>query len=617
MRVPGTKWTLSYNPDLRPEARLSGLKLGSGSRVAVIGGGPAGSFFSFFLLDMAQRVGIDIHVDIYEPRDFSVPGPVGCNMCGGILSESLVQALGAEGINLPSTVVQRGIDSYVLHMDVGSIRIETPLHEKRIGAVHRGPGPRGIKEIKWDGFDGYLQKLALDKGANLIRGRVDDISLKDGQPQIKTRDGSPMTYDLLGIAVGVNSAALKLFQNLEVGYHPPCTTRTSIREYYLGEETIRRVLGSSMHVFLLDIPRLEFAAIVPKGDYATVCLLGEEIDSELVQAFLSSPEVKETMPPGWHLDQFTCQCSPHINVRGAVQPFADRMVFIGDCGVTRLYKDGIGAAYRTAKAAATTAIFQGISAEDFRRHFWPACQVIATDNTIGRFMFAVIRQIQKWRLTRRAVLAMTESEQQKEGRRRRMSMVLWDMFTGSAPYREIFMRTIHPAFFARFLWGVANSVRPPNAHRRVREDDMEVSSALGTMYRDGEVIVRQGEAGDCMYVVQEGQVEVLLGQEGNQARVAVMGEGEFFGEMALIEREVRSATVRAFGRVRVLTVDKATFLRRIHEDPSLAYRILQKMSHRIRELDDELTRTKAERMLARSSFSNVATGTGDVLKELS
>jgi len=64
-------------------------------------------------------------------------------------------------------------------------------------------------------------------------------------------------------------------------------------------------------------------------------------------------------------------------------------------------------------------------------------------------------------------------------------------------------------------------------------------------------------------------------------------------------------------------VDKVTFLRRIHEDPSLAYRILQKMSHRIRELDDELARAKAERMLARSSFSNVATGTGDVLKELS
>jgi hypothetical protein len=97
---------------------------------------------------MSERLGIDVQVDIYEPRDFSVPAPGGCNMCGGIISESLVQILAADGINLPPTVVQRGIDSYVLHMDVDSVHIETPLHEKRIAAVHRGVGPRGIKEIK-------------------------------------------------------------------------------------------------------------------------------------------------------------------------------------------------------------------------------------------------------------------------------------------------------------------------------------------------------------------------------------------------------------------------------------------------------------------------------------
>jgi len=592
MSMSGRNWMFPNRLVSRRERSPSNLKLGPGSPVAVIGGGPAGSFFSYFLQDMAQRVGMDIHVDIYEPRDFSSPGPGGCNMCGGILSESLVQALGAEGIGLPPTVVQRGIDSYVLHTEVGSVRIETPLHEMRIGAVHRGCGPRGIREIKWEGFDGYLQKLALSKGANLIRGRVDDIGWKEGQPEVKVRDGSPRTYELLGVAIGVNSPALKLFEKLELGYHPPCVTRTSIRDYFLGEEEISRFLGNSMHVFLLNIPRLEFAAIIPKGDYVTVCLLGEEIDSELVQSFLGSAEVKKTMPPGWSPDQFTCQCSPHINVQGAIQPFADRMVFIGDCGVTRLYKDGIGAAYRTAKAAATTAVFQGISAEDFRRYFWPACQAISTDNTIGKAIFSVTRQIQRSRLARRAVLRMCESEQGQEGRHRRMSMVLWDMFTGSAPYRDILMRALHPAFLLRFLWGLVSSAGPVSGDGRPEKGSMDRPSPLGKMYRDGEVIVREGETGECMYVIQEGQVEVLLEKEGKQARLAVMSEGDFFGEMALIEREVRSATVRALGNVRVLSVDKVTFLRRIHEDPSLAYRILQKMSHRIRELDDLLGQTK-------------------------
>src|SRR3989338_11016549 len=98
------------------------------------------------------------------------------------------------------TVVERGIDSYVLHTDLGSVRIETPLHEKRIAAVHRGAGPRDIKELKWRSLDGYLQWLASDKGAHLICDRVDHFDWKDGRPQIKTRGGLVQEYDLLAVA---------------------------------------------------------------------------------------------------------------------------------------------------------------------------------------------------------------------------------------------------------------------------------------------------------------------------------------------------------------------------------------------------------------------------------
>jgi CRP-like cAMP-binding protein len=121
---------------------------------------------------------------------------------------------------------------------------------------------------------------------------------------------------------------------------------------------------------------------------------------------------------------------------------------------------------------------------------------------------------------------------------------------------------------------------------------METTGALGKVYQEGEVIVRQGEVGDCMYVIQEGQVEVMLEKDGEEVRLAVRGEGEFFGEMAIFEREVRMATVRALGQARVLTIDKKNFLRRIHEDPSLAYRIVQTMSRRIRELSAEVAQLK-------------------------
>ncbi len=75
--------------------------------------------------------------------------------------------------------------------------------------------------------------------------------------------------------------------------------------------------------------------------------------------------------------------------------------------------------------------------------------------------------------------------------------------------------------------------------------------------------------------------------------LTVRGEGEFLGEMAIFEHEVRMATARALGLARVLTVDKRSFLRRIQEDPSLAYRIVQEMARRIRELREEVARLKS------------------------
>ncbi|MGE5850579.1 MAG: NAD(P)/FAD-dependent oxidoreductase [Candidatus Methylomirabilota bacterium] len=419
--------------------------------MGVIGGGPAGSFFSYFLLEMAQRVGIDVQLDVYEPRDYSRPGPGSCNMCGGVISESLVQALASEGIILPPTVVQRGIDSYTLHMDVGSVWIETPLHEKRIAVVHRGAGPRGIQEVKWRSFDGHLLELAADRGARVIRRRVDGVDWENGRPQIKTQNNLPETYDLLVAAVGVNSSTLKLLEGLGIGYRPPRTTKTYICELYLGEEMVEAYLGSSMHVFLLNLPGLEFAALIPKGDYVTLCLLGREINAALVESFLNAPEVRECLPPNWRVTGDLCHCSPRMNMQAAVQPFADRIVFIGDCGVSRLYKDGIGAAYRTAKAAAVTAIFEGISAEVFRRHYGPVCKALSTDNLIGQVVFGVTRLIQKIRCTRRGVFRMVAKEQQQERGPRPMSMVLWDVFTGSAPYREVFLRTLRPSFLGGFL----------------------------------------------------------------------------------------------------------------------------------------------------------------------
>jgi len=118
--------------------------------------------------------------------------------------------------------------------------------------------------------------------------------------------------------------------------------------------------------------------------------------------------------------------------------------------------------------------------------------------------------------------------------------------------------------------------------------------SLGRVYEDHEFILRQGEVGNCMYVIQAGQVEIFRQEGDREVRLRVAGPNEFFGEMALVDHAVRSASVRALGRATVLTVDKRTFLRRVHEDPSLVYRIMEGMSHEIRRLAEEVAHLKAK-----------------------
>lgn len=105
---------------------------------------------------------------------------------------------------------------------------------------------------------------------------------------------------------------------------------------------------------------------------------------------------------------------------------------------------------------------------------------------------------------------------------------------------------------------------------------------LGEAYEDGDVIIHEGDVGNCMYVVQEGQVEVYVHRGEDEIILNVLLPGSFFGEMTLFDKDVRSASVRALGPVRILTVDRKNLMRRVHEDPALAFRLVEMMSHRIR-----------------------------------
>ena len=241
------------------------------------------------------------------------------------------------------------------------------------------------------------------------------------------------------------------------------------------------------------------------------------------------------------------------------------------------------------------------------------CQKMEFDNRIGKFLFKIISLFQRTQVARRAVLRMVSDEQRGKGdAEQSMSMLMWDMLTGGAPYKQVLLRTFHPAFWIRLLWNLfasfltpkwiqhdvdVSALQPDPSTQQTMETSLMNLGSLGKIYQHGETVVRQGELGDCMYVIQDGQVEVVSNMGGQEIQLAKLGKNEFFGEMAIFEHEIRSATVRVLGTARILTVDHKNFLRRIHEDPSLAYRLMQVMSNRVRKLSAEVTNLRQDPLM--------------------
>jgi flavin-dependent dehydrogenase len=444
------------------ENNRNNLTLEDGSKIAVIGGGPAGSFFTYFALDYAKRLGIEIEIDVYEAKNFNLKGPIGCNHCGGIVSESLVQMLSTEGIVLPSNVIRAGIESYTMHLEQGTTLIETPLKEQRIASMFRGFGPLNSTANETLSFDRYLLELCEKKGARLIQDKVLDLEKETDGIIVKTKKTGNNKYDLVVGSVGLNPKSFQLFQKINPAFIPPKTTKTYICEFHLGNQLINEYFGNSMHVFLLNLPNIKFGALIPKGEYVTLVLLGSEINREIASSFINSKTVSGCFPPGMELKAVNpCQCFPSINIKAAKEAYSDRMVLIGDSSSSKLYKNGIGAAYITAKAAARTAVFDGISEKDFQKSFQPICSSLNRDNTIGKLIFLVTTIIQKSAILKTGLFRMVVNEQKMSNEKRRMSSVLWDTFTGSASYTGILKRVLNPLVLVSLLWNIIAGIFNP------------------------------------------------------------------------------------------------------------------------------------------------------------
>lgn len=431
------------------ETKLGHVK--DNDTIAIIGGGPAGSFFAHFALKLARKLEKKIKIYILCGKDFIQKGPVGCKMCAGVLSETLIMKMEQEGIILPKSRIQHEIDGYFFQSQERGIPLHHPVqgHTPRIVTVFRGNGPRYSSSSETVSFDDFLLNHSASQGAKILHAFVEEIELP-ANPQhlanIVYREAGVrkrMSVNLVVGAFGVNTALTKRIVGKKLKYREPRSIRTCNAELPLGKSYIKNRFQKTIYVFSLGIKPIKFAAFIPKDDYITVSLVGnEDITKAHLLEFMQHPRIRELLPEGWSLPGDLCICFPKIPVSHATHPYSDRFVIIGDASISRTYKNGIESSFETSRLAAYAAFYQGISEKDFKRGYYkPALKLLARDNFYGKLMFNIHDYItSKKHLVNAQIDYLGKHKDSWESQH--INAILWNMVTGNTGYKEIFYHAI-------------------------------------------------------------------------------------------------------------------------------------------------------------------------------
>jgi CRP-like cAMP-binding protein len=103
-----------------------------------------------------------------------------------------------------------------------------------------------------------------------------------------------------------------------------------------------------------------------------------------------------------------------------------------------------------------------------------------------------------------------------------------------------------------------------------------------TKFAAGDIIIREKEPGASMFIIQTGQVEIFRQHAGKERQIALLGPGDFFGEMSVLEEIPRTASARALQDSQLLQIDATTFDQMLHQNPEIAVRMMRRLSRRLR-----------------------------------
>ncbi len=417
----------------------SGLgPLASGGTVVVIGGGPGGTAAAIHLRCQGLALGRDIRVILVEGKQFS--GALHYNQCAGVLSPPIVEMLQNQlGVPFPRHLSQRTISSYTLHTPRRQILLE--------GA---GEPSEALRRVQ---FDEYMLQAAVKRGVTVMNARMTDFELHENRVVVYT-DSSQLDADVVIGAFGMDEGTAEVFRR-SVGYRSPPALGSVVTKYHPGEAAVEAMHGC-IHVFLPRAQNIEFGAVTPKANHLTINIAGQKVDADLMDDFLSLPEVQAVLPrlpdalrnhPGdfsYHKGRFPC---------GLAQRYSgDRFVLIGDAaGLVRAFKGkGITSAIQTGMRAADVILQEGISAAAFQA-FHRANQDIVADLPYGQ----AVRWLTIW-ASRFGWMDLALIAAQKEPRLR---TALFDAASAHRPYREVVRACLHPdsvrAVFGALLRGTA------------------------------------------------------------------------------------------------------------------------------------------------------------------
>ncbi len=415
---------------------ISSSPLPDDAEVGVIGAGPAGTFFALHLLGLLGESGRAAHVSLIDRKAFDCSGPPGCNMCAGAIGAGMIEKLERLGLVLDDRVVRRIAEGYEIHGRGVSVTVRNP-GRGAIYTVFRGGGPVTCAG-KTRSFDQYLLDAATARGAEFLHDRVEGIVRTARGFRVGLSGGGQREFDFLVGAFGVNSA---IHRRLDIGYMPPRTWHTVQGEIPADNDFIVNRLKNRIHIVPALGKTIRYFAITPKDDFVTLTGIGKHVRiADLEKERRENRALADLLPEGARV---ICHCHPQAPVGCAQRPFADRIGIVGDAFISRYLKNGIESSHDTSRVLAEAISHHGVSSAALRRHFYlPCVDLFRCDNIWGKVLFGIYEEVlRKGRLSDAYLRSVTSAADAGNGTQ---SRILWSVFAGDAPYRQIAREAFAP-----------------------------------------------------------------------------------------------------------------------------------------------------------------------------